>query len=65
MKCYDFIFLQDRDTPLHLSAKKGNSEVFEILIKSGASTSAINKVSYLVFKHLITYLWDIHNYCKL
>ena len=38
-------FLQNRDTPLHLSSKEGYSEITEILIKSGASTAAVNKVS--------------------
>ena len=38
-------FLQNRDTPLHLSSKEGYSEIAEILIKSGASTSVVNKVS--------------------
>ena len=38
-------FLQNRDTPLHLSSKEGHSEIAEILIKSGASTSVVNKVS--------------------
>ena len=48
-------FLQNRDTPLHLSSKEGYSEIAEILIKSGASTSVVNKVSCVS----VTYIYIV------
>ena len=41
------VFLQNRDTPLHLASKGGYCELVEILIKSGANIAVVNKVSYL------------------
>ena len=51
-------FLQNRDTPLHLSSKEGYSEIAEILIKSGASTSVVNKVSCVsVTYNIVSYTY--------
>ena len=49
------IFLQNRDTPLHLASREGHYELVEILIKSGAVTTVVNKVSYL-FSSFVTVL---------
>ena len=46
-KYFFALFLQNRDTPLHLASKGGHLELAEILIKSGADTAAVNKVCYL------------------
>ena len=42
------VFIQNRDTPLHLASKEGHCELVEILTKSGADTTVVNKVSYLL-----------------
>ena len=52
-------FLQNRDTPLHLSSKEGYSEIADILIKSGASTSVVNKVSCVsvMYSYMVSYTY--------
>ena len=49
----DNYFLQANDTPLHWAAYKGNFDVADVLIKSGALLDAINNVSVFIIKHVV------------
>ena len=42
MICY---FLQDGDTPIHLTLRYGHVELVEKLVSSGADVNVVNKVS--------------------
>ena len=56
-----FYYYQDLWTPLHLAAQDGNDSIVEILIKCGADVNAVNKVSIL-YKKLVITLYHIAFY---
>ena len=51
----NFFFLQNGDTPLLLASREGHCELVEMLIKSGADTTVVNKVSFR-FSNFVTAL---------
>ena len=49
-----FYYYKDQWTPLHIAAEYGNVSLVESLIKYGADVNAVNKVSILYKKLVIT-----------
>lgn len=61
-----FILLQNRDTPLHLASKVDHLELVEILTKSGADTTSVNKVSHVLMQQLtVEIILFIHYLCTM
>ena len=53
-----FFLLQDDQTPLHLAAQKGHTEIVTKLLESGADHGVKNKVWSVLFNKCETYLMN-------